>query len=84
MEEKLTYREFLEWVAFLQIEFKEYEKTELYLARVCHTIASCWSKSKLKMKDFLFDFGRESDKKDPKVLQAKMKAWAKSIKQRKQ
>jgi uncharacterized Zn finger protein len=57
LSRNLEYSEFLEWIEFFNIEAKQYEKQDYYLAQIAAFLSG---QKKAKIKDFLIKFGNET------------------------
>lgn len=58
MQDKLTYREFIEWLIFLQIEDNRETKMDYYLAQIAAEVRRGQAKNPklVKVKDFIVQF----------------------------
>ena len=78
LEERMTFAEFNEWLAYRNIKLRQFEKQDYYLAQICTVLNNCWSKPAKKIKDFLlkFNIDGEDDFPDHKTLKNKLLVWA--------
>ena len=78
LAERITFTEFLDWIAYLDWEERTPSKQDLYLAAMTAEVRRSWVKNpkSVKAKDFLFE---RLPATDPKVQKSKS-SWATALK----
>ena len=65
------------WEAYAQVEPFGFDLLNAIQAHICYAQTAPWSKSKLKISDFLLDFGqKEIQQERPESIMAKLQALA--------
>ena len=67
--------EFMQWMAYDRIEPFGEKRADLRSAIIAHAVCSQWSKSKLKVEDFMPDFTEKETVKTDN-LKASIMQWA--------
>lgn len=76
LEQRLTFSEYQEWKAFLDIELNQHSKQDWYLAQIAQYCKTIFSKNKGKTKDSLISFRfntQTRSKSDLKNLRIRLK-----------
>ena len=61
--DRMSEREFRQWVAYANKRLLPSRRLEAYLAQVCSVVAQCAGNSEMKLSDFLLEFGKRTPKK---------------------
>lgn len=65
--DRITYKEFVDWIAYFKIKDEQFQKWEFYAAQIAAYIVSTHSSKPVKISDFTLD-GQKPQKIDPKKL----------------
>ena len=77
LEEEITYNEYADWIAFLNMEDWKTTRLEFYLAQLCHITMRVNGNKKSKLKDFLLEDPYNPKKKEAQTtdLWHKLNTW---------
>lgn len=77
LEERMTYSELVEWIAFYRMEPWGCEVEDSRMAMQCAASIAPYSKSRVRPESFMPDRERKRLITDPKAMVAAMIVWAK-------
>jgi len=69
MSEQITYKEFVNWVAYLKLKDERFEKWEFYAAQIAHAVVQVQSKKRYTIADFTIQDQSPTQADPAKILE---------------